>query len=47
MGRAPHRHREITGALRGGRTEAARDYLEEEIRMAGDFLLEVMTFREE
>lgn len=47
MGRAPHRHREITGALREERTEAARDYLEEEIRMAGDFLLEVMTFRED
>ncbi|TIL60565.1 MAG: GntR family transcriptional regulator [Mesorhizobium sp.] len=47
LGRTPHRHREITKALREGRTETARDYLADEISMAADFLQEVMTFREE
>ncbi|RMI14847.1 GntR family transcriptional regulator [Sinorhizobium meliloti] len=47
VGRAPHRHREITTALREGRTQAAGDYLAQEINTAAEFLQEVMTFREE
>ncbi|MES0214167.1 GntR family transcriptional regulator [Mesorhizobium sp. C280B] len=46
LGRAPHRHKEIMDALRQGRPDLARDFLVEEIRSAGEFLLEAMRFRE-
>jgi DNA-binding GntR family transcriptional regulator len=46
VGRAPHRHKEITDALRHGETTMARDFLIDEIRNTGEFLLEAMRFRE-
>ncbi|MGM5013173.1 GntR family transcriptional regulator (plasmid) [Rhizobium sp. C104] len=46
LGRAPHRHKEIMGALRQDQPDLARDFLIEEIRNAGEFLLEAMRFRE-
>ncbi|MES0220034.1 GntR family transcriptional regulator [Mesorhizobium sp. C280B] len=46
LGRAPHRHKEIMDALRQGQPDLARDFLVEEIRNAGEFLLEAMRFRE-
>lgn len=46
LGRAPHRHKEITDALRQGETAMARDFLIDEICNAGEFLLEAMRFRE-
>ncbi|WP_246252812.1 FCD domain-containing protein [Allomesorhizobium camelthorni] len=45
LGRAPHRHKEITDALRQGHSDLAREFLVEEIRNAGEFLLEAMSFR--
>jgi DNA-binding GntR family transcriptional regulator len=45
--RAPHRHSEIIQALQGGDIDAAQAFLTDEIQSACQFLLDVMSFKDD